>query len=373
MKRRTERVQLLLLALLLIPAICSAEETWDRFRGDAQSTGVARCELPDRPTVLWAARVGEGIESTAAIWSGKAIVGGLDSLLYAFEMDRGTQVWTYKAAGEIKSSPLIVDGVAYFGDSEGVFHAVDARTGQGRWTFVTEGEIISSANALDEFVLFGSYDQHLYCLRRQDGSVAWKVETEGYVHGMPAVTAATALIAGCDGLMRVVEVKTGQEVDQIALGDYVGASAAVRGDRAYVGTYGCQILCVDLAGADVAWRYEHPKRRLPFHASPAVTSGRVIVAGRDKRVLSLDIETGAPQWAHTSRSRFDASPVVAGDRVFVGSAGGKIVALDLETGEVEWEFVSGSEFSASPSVAGGRLVIGTSDGTLYCFGEKAAK
>ena len=60
---------LLPLCILYVPvSVCVAGETsWPRFRGDAQSTGLARESLPDSLVVLWAARVPEGIESTAAI------------------------------------------------------------------------------------------------------------------------------------------------------------------------------------------------------------------------------------------------------------------------------------------------------------------
>ena len=353
---------------ILAPVCASGETSWPQFRGDAQSTGLARDSLSDSLVVLWAARVPEGVESTAAIRYGTVFVGGLDGNLYAFDFCTGALKWKYSAGGEIKASPLVADNAVFVGDGDGGFHAVDASSGKGLWTYRAGGEIISSAVASDGRVIFGSYDQFLYCLAMADGTLVWKVETEGYVHGSPALWGDRVLVAGCDGLLRMVSAAGGREVSRVELSDYVAASVAVRGGSAYAGTFGNQVLGLDLTKAKVLWRYEHPSRRFPFYASPAVTEKHVIVAGRDRMARALRPETGEVIWIRSFRSRLDASPVVAGDRVFAGTTGGRIVALDLESGEPRWEFSTGSRVLASPSVAGGRLVIGTTDGTLYCFG-----
>ena len=219
-------------------------------------------------------------------------------------------------------------------------------------------------------ILIGSYDHTLYCLAPKDGAVLWQVETDGYVHGMPAIAQAQALIAGCDGFLRVIDMDSGKERGEIALDAYVGASAAVRNTRTYVGTYGNQVLCIDLSKKKIAWQYEHPQRKFPYYASPALTADLLVVAGRDKMVHALNPDTGETLWTYASRSRFEASPVIAGNRIYAATTGGKLVALNRQTGEPEWEFVTGSGFVASPSVARNRLIIGTTDGTLYCFGEQ---
>ena len=264
----------LILCILYIPVpVCVAAETsWPLFRGDAQSTGLARESLPESLHVAWTARVPEGIESTAAIGKGAVFVGGLDGNLYAFDFDTGALKWKYPAGGEIKASPLVAANAVFFGDGDGGFHAVDASTGKGLWTYRTGGEIISSATAHEGRVIFGSYDQFLYCLNADDGSLVWKLETEGYVHGTPAIWGERVLVAGCDGLLRMVNAVGGDEVSRVELYDYVAASVAVRNGRAYAGTFGNQVLGMDLRAAKVLWRYEHPSRKFPYYASPAVTT-----------------------------------------------------------------------------------------------------
>lgn len=381
-KRRVISTLILSTILILDGQSRTVDDGWVSFRGNPQMTGAAVGALPENPQLLWTFEAGEGIESTAAISEGTVYVGALDGNLYAINLESGTLKWKYGASDEIKSSPAVFRKTVYFGDEMGVFHAVDAETGQQRWIFKTDGGIISSANFSGDSVLFGSYDQYLYCVSAGAGALVWKFETEGYVHGTPTVVDAgdggslpypndVVVTTGCDGYLRVISVLNGEEKNKIPLGDYVAASPAVLKTRAYVGTFGNQVLGIDLKLSEILWSYEPSNGGFPFYASAAVTNNVIIVGGRDKRVHALKPETGELLWTYPTKARVDSSPVIAGNRVILGTVGGVIYALDLNAGEPAWEFVTGASIVASPCVAGGKLVIGTDDGVLYCFGEGA--
>ncbi len=369
-----------LLVFLLILGIHSTFGDWASFRGNPQLTGVADSQLPDKLELIWTFQVADMIESTATIVDGTVYIGALDGYLYAINVQTGKSKWKYEATAPIKSSPSIHKGVIYFGDEDGIFHAVDIDTRKKRWQYTTEGEIISSANFAEDKVLFGSYDGFLYCLNIKNGELVWKFETEGYVHGTPAIFKNYVIVTGCDSFLRVINIDNGKQVQQVNLGAYVGASPAILDVntevqttskvRAYCGTYGNEVLGVDLTSGEIAWRYEHPVRKLPFFASAAVTENLVIIGGRDKMVHALSPGKGEPQWTYNAKSRIESSPVIVGKRVFFGTTRGVFIALDITTGDQVWKFETGSSIVASPSVADGRVYIGTEDGVLYCFGEK---
>ena len=353
---------------------------WASFRGDAQMTGVAAEALPEKPELLWALATADlegdaakrgfsSIESTAAIWEGTVFVGNLDGYLYAVDFETGEMRWRYDAGEEVKSSPAVADGVVYFGDELGVFHAVDAATGKARWTFAADGAISSSANLLGDRVLFGSYDNHLYCLNVGTGELAWRYETAGYVHASPAVLDSTVVTTGCDGMLRFIDVATGVESHNLTLGTYVASSCAIASGRGYVGTFGNEVLGIDLDEPRIEWNYAHDKYEFPFYSSAAVNEDFVVVGGRDKLVHALTPDTGEAVWTFATGGRVDSSPVIAGERVFFGSMKGVIHGLSLATGQEEWRFETGSAIVASPAVSDGRLVIGDDNGVLYCFGE----
>lgn len=346
-----------------------AEAGWTQFRGGPEQQGIAGGALPAELAPAWTFEVADGTESTAAIAGGRVFVPGLGGKLYALALADGKLLWTYDAEQEeIKSSPLVHDGTVYFGDEYGRFHAVDAETGKGRWKIGVEGAISGSANfSGDGCILFGSYDNNIYCVAPADGAVAWKVETLGYVHGTPAIAGGKAISSGCDGFLRLVDVKSGATAGELEVGAYVAASPAVRDATAYFGTFGNKVVAVSLKDSKVLWDYDPPDQDFPFYSSAAVTGDLVVIGGRDKRVHALDRATGKARWTHALRGRVDASPVVAGDRVYVADTAGILAALDLKDGSVAWQYETGSGFTASPAIADGRLVIGTEDGVVYAF------
>lgn len=373
----------LILALLLPAAALAAARPsggarpgapeWPSFRGDGHLTGVSVAPLPEPLANLWTARIPGGVESTAAIAGGRVYVGSLDGTLHALDQATGAPRWTYAAGQPIKSSPTVAGGIVYFGDDGGTFHAVDAATGARRWVFQAESSIVSSATVSGGRVIFGSNDNNIYALETATGAPAWKLATGSYVYATPALAerkeGPAVVVPGCDGLLRLVRVRDGVELAHIEVGGYMGASAAVKGSRAFVGTFENQFVSADLAAAKIVWRYEHPERKFPYYASPALAGDLVIVGGRDKILRALRQATGETVWERPMKGRVDPSPLVAGSRVVAASVAGDLMLLDLATGEPVWQFETGGSLTASPSAAGGLLIIGTTTGTLFAFGK----
>ena len=359
------------ITLVLFLAVTTHADTWNTFRGNPQLTGVSPTPLPANLHLHWTYTTQDAIESTAAIQQNTVYIGSLDGHLYALDLTTGALKWQYQAAGEIKSSPTVDDSTVYFGDEHGTFHALDMSNGQSRWTFTAEAGITSSANRSGDHLYFGSYDQHIYCLDAATGAQVWQIATDGYIHSTPVVYDGIVAVAGCDGYLRLLDLIDGTERQRLAMGTYVASSTAVRSGRAYVGTFGNEVLGIDLIAGEVLWRYQHAERKFPFYASPAVTANAVIIGGRDKLIHALAPETGAVQWTHPAGGRVDSSPVIAGDRVYFGA--GALIALDLKSGVEVWRYETGAAITASPAVAAGRLVIGATDGVLYCFGQEVNK
>ena len=343
---------------------------WPMFRGNPSATGVANDPLPEKLQVLWKFEASEAFSSTAAIVDGVVYVGCEDGVLYALDLQTGAVKWTLTTGDMIRSSPTVLSGTVYFGDGLGVLHAVDAKSGKSRWTYATKAEIISSVNHADGRLIFGSYDGFIYCLDARDGKLLWKFETGGRVHGTPGITRDAVVAAGCDEFLHVLRLADGKSLARISLHSVSGASAAIGGSHAFVGTFSNQVLGINWSKGKVEWVFEDEERQFPFMSSAALTDGLVIVGGRDKRLWALDRETGKPRWKFVTQGRIDSSPVVVGERVFVGSSDGRLYAVRLDTGTEVWRFDAGSPITASPAVAAGRLVVGTLDGLLYCFGAK---
>jgi eukaryotic-like serine/threonine-protein kinase len=344
-------------------------DSWPMFRGDSALQGISQEQLPKALKLRWSYQADGSIDSSAAIVSGVAYVGSGDGILHAIDLVTGKMRWQYKTGGSFgESSPCVHNGVVYIGALEGILHAVDAATGKAIWTFKTEGEIKSSPNVYQNRIYFGSYDQHLYCLSLS-GSLVWKFLTGGPVHSTPAAAKGMVFISGCDATLRAIEAETGKEAYEISIGEYAGASAALRDNRAYVGTFANEVLGLDLEQHKVQWTYRHASRELPYYSSAAVTQDYVVLGGRDKMVHCLQRSSGKEIWTFLTGARVESSPLIASERVFVGSNDGNLYELDLASGQKIWEFAAGGALTASPALAQGSLVIGSQDGVLYCFGN----
>ncbi len=347
---------------------------WPMFRGQPTQTGIANTESPLDLKVRWRFEAQEAVGSSAAIVGDSVYVGDDMGFVYALDLSSGKLRWKHKAAEVIRSSPTVVDNTVVFGDDEGVLHALDAKSGIPKWSFPTEGQIVSSVNHDGENLVFGSYDGSVYCVSPKDGKLIWKHTTEGRVHGTPAIAEGHAIVAGCDEHLHVIELDTGKPARKVSMGSVSGASAAVVGSVAYVGTYGGSVLAIDWKAGGVVWRFKDPDHEFPVLSSAAVTDEAVIVGGRDKRLHALDRKTGKSLWEFVTKGRIDSSPVVVGLRVYIGSFDGNLYAVELATGREVWRFETGAPISASPAVAEGCLVIGTEDGIVYCFdsGDRAS-
>jgi eukaryotic-like serine/threonine-protein kinase len=365
----------LLKSLILIVCVAVAvmaqdtpRDNWAQFRGNHSLTGVSQSNVPSSLKQLWTYEAGESIESSAAIVGSTVFVGSQKGELVALSLENGSVYWKFATGSPIgESSPAYGNGVVYIGDLGGWLNAVNASDGKKLWAFKANGEIKSSPVVVGDRVLIGSYDEQLYCLSARNGSVLWKFKTNGPVHSTPSISDGMAFIAGCDELFRAIRISDGKEVFNVSSGAYTGASPALRGGSAFYGTFDNEVLSVDLAQKQIAWRYEHPQRKFPFYSSAAVTSARVVVGGRDKMVHGLTL-AGKAAWTFMTRARVESSPAIAGGRVFVGSNDGRFYVLGLNDGAKLWEFNAGAPLSASPAIANGRVVIGSQDGRLYCFG-----
>jgi outer membrane protein assembly factor BamB len=355
------------------PATLRATATeWPIWRGDGRLTGVAACELPEKLAVRWTFEAAEAIESSPAISGGGVFVGSDDGHLYAIDLATGELRWKFDTSAKpdqpmmVRGSPTVHRGAVYVGNDDGTLFALGAADGKERWRFRAEAEIISAANIVGDSLVFGAYDDVVRCLSL-DGKLKWEYATEGRVHATPAIADGRVLVAGCDGMLRAIDLRSGRQVEQVELGAYAGASPATAGSACYIGTFGERVVAADWKAGRLLWHYEHETRKFPYLSSAAVTDRAVFIGGRDKYLRALDRATGRLLWEHRTGARVEGSPVVSGGRVYIGSGDGRVYGLDAASGRVAWEFDTGAPILASPAVADGCLVVGNEDGVVFCF------
>jgi outer membrane protein assembly factor BamB len=343
---------------------------WPLFRGDARMTGASAAKLPDKLDERWAYKCKDAIESAPAIADGVVYVASTDKYLYALDLATGKEKWK-TLLGPMKAAPAVHKDRVYVGDLEGKFYAVDAATGKKDWTFETSGEIHAGANFYKDDVLIGSHDSNLYRLS-PDGKKVWEFHIDGPVNGSAAVVGEKTFVAGCDSVLHVVDLNTGQSVGSVDLGGQAAATAAVGDDLVVVGTMTNLVVGIDWKNLKKVWEFEPKRRSQPFYASAALSDKLVVAASRDKKVYALDRATGRERWNFVTEGIVDASPVVAGGRVYVGSLSstGEFYVLDLASGKQVQLITLDGAVTGSAAVGPDCVVVGTERGTVYCLGKK---
>jgi outer membrane protein assembly factor BamB len=345
----------------------SGKDDWLLFRRTPQQTGVTPTTVPNKLVVLWTFKAEDSFESAVAVSRGVVYAGSMDEHLYAVNLKDGKQKWKYKA-GPFKAPPAVRGGLVYVGDLDGILHCVDGARGTKKWTFEAGAEA-GGVNFHGDDVLFASHDENLYCLTR-DGKQRWKFRTEGQIYGSVSVAEGKTFLVGCDSKLHVIDIAKGKELHSVDLGGQTAATAAVRGDKLYVGTMRNQVKAIDWKKGEEVWTYRPDRQAQAFYASAAVNDKYVVIGNRDNRVHCIDRKKGEVVWTFPTGNKVDSSPVIAGSRVVVGSLDGKVYVLDLASGKEVTKVTLDGPISAAPVVVGGKVLIGTQKGTLYCLGAQ---
>jgi outer membrane protein assembly factor BamB len=348
---------------------------WPLFRGNSESTGVARSKLPEKLEVLWEFPVKKGaFSSTAAIvddgTSKLAVIGDLDGRLYALDLSTGKPKWEYKNSIGFIASVGAKNGKYYLGDIEGNFFCIDGE-GKEVWKFMAQASIDSSANFFGENVLFTSQDSNFYCLRADNGELVWQVSAGDQLRSTPTIAQDRAFVAGCDGLLHIIDLKAGAEVGSVEIQSPTGCTPAVLGDAIFFGTEQSGFYAIDWRQAKSRWQFNDEQNAISVRSNAAVRDGHIIFGSSNRRVQSLDPATGKVNWSTTLKANIESSPVIVDERLFIGGNDGRLIEMRWKDGSIiaEHEVFRGG-FSGSPAVGFGCLVIATDRGVVYCLGSR---
>ena len=365
-------------AFTALPAAAAEPKatSWASFRATPDQRGVAGSTLAAVPALKWEFPSPDGWVAGVAIVGDHVYAPALSGNLHCLDLKTGKEVWSYRSIDDpdpkkfapgFKAAPLVTATMIYIGDEDGVLHAIDRMTGRKQWIFSSNAEIAGCVAQFEDKLLLASHDSFLYCLRN-DGTEAWKFQTNDRINCSPGIVENYTFLAGCDEHLRVIDLNTGKEFRDMPLNSFLIASPAIVGDLLYVGTHTGEIVCVDWRKGEFLWRYEGP-RKMPFHASAAVTDELVIVGCHDKQVHAVDRASGLPKWTFPTRARIECSGAVVDDRMFVGSGDGNLYGISLATGTEVWKHNGGRGISAGVAIGEGCLVVGEDEqnGRLLCF------
>jgi outer membrane protein assembly factor BamB len=232
-------------------------------------------------------------------------------------------VWSRGLGALIEFPAVVSDGVAYIGNIHGTVRALSMR----------------------------------------DGSVVWRHDTRrGKMAASPAVVGDDLVVHGMDGVVRVLDRRTGHLRFAYRIGSPIESSPLVRDRIDYFGAWNGNVYALDLRTHRLRWRYRSGYKI----TSSAALAGRTLYIGDyGGRVLALAPGSGRLRWSGRVDGRIYGTPAVWGGRVFVPSSDGGSLTAFSTGGRYLWRVHTGSYVYSSPAVWAGRVYFGAYNGLLY--------
>lgn len=155
----------------------------------------------------------------------------------------------------------------------------------------------------------------------------------------PALNDGRLFAADQDGLLRAVEVDSGDRLWQVTLDTPVSSGLRAAIGQVYLGTRNGEVIALDQANGEEVWRARVSSEVL---APPQINSRLVIVQSVDGAVTALDRRSGEERWVYTSSQpaltlRGTGTPRIIEQVTFAGFANGRLVTLDNRSGQPLWD------------------------------------
>jgi outer membrane protein assembly factor BamB len=294
-----------------------------------QAHSAIRLRPPFR--VVWTRGLGGFLEFPAVVWGGVAYIHNIKGWLQALRMEDGRILWRRRVGTQMASSP-----------------AVDP----------DNGLLVSAAK----------HPGWVSVLRLRTGKLLWRYPT-GISEPSPVVRDGIAFVAGEDGRVHAVDLRTRRARWVVDIGAKVTSSPALVGNRLYVGSYGGRVVCLNARNGRLRWSTGVGSR---VYGTVAVAQGRVFVPSVFSGLYGLSARSGRILW-RVPLGESHSSPAVHGGRVFFGTKGGTVMAVSARTGRVLWSRSAGGNVAGAVQVVAGLVYAAGTTSRLYVFHPRSGR
>jgi outer membrane protein assembly factor BamB len=273
-----------------------------------------------------------------------------DELIFEVERDNRepTRKWAINLDGPIQSSPLLDRDTLFVSGLDSKLYALDIENGKRRWNFPTRGPILASPILAGSTLYIGSTDHGLYAIDPANGHERWRFDAGSPIYATVAVTQGIVCVP-CNGKIYGVDVQSGlMKWSRPASGLFQSHVVADR-DTFYFGGWDNTFYALDALTGTPRWSIKMGKTFYysPAIAAPALGNGRVYVCTNDGILHALNAATGHEDWIAHAPTGSDAfgysSPVVLGLDIYIAGLGehGDVYALDTTNGKPRWQSPTG--------------------------------
>jgi outer membrane protein assembly factor BamB len=294
--------------------------------------------------------------------------------------------WEFKTTSPLFSSPVSDDNIVYIGGLDSILYAIDLNTGKEIWKFHTRGEIRSAVCLSDSQLFLNGGDGSLYCLNKETGKLFWKFNTKGerkydfadYFHSTPVLFNETIYCGSGDGNFYAVNSKTGQSVWVFKTGNIVHTTAAISNNKIFFGSHDGNVYALRLENGELIWKFKTAGHRYfpagEVQGSPEVFRNLVFIGARDYNVYALDQEKGYCHWNKAFSNGWGLCQNIHDSVLYIGTADERVlIAAEPETGKELWKKNMEFLVFGNNAYTDNMLYLGTTNGKLHAINLKTGE
>ena len=266
-------------------------------------------------------------------------------------------VWSRGLGSLIEFPAVVSDGVAYIGNSHGTIRALSMGDGTVLWRHdVDRGKMAASPAVVgDELVVHGM-DGIVRVLDRRTGRLRFSFHVGSPIESSPVVRDHVDYFGAWNGNVYALDLRTRRLRWVFRSGYKITSSAALADRTLYIGDYGGRLLAIAPGSGRLRWRGSVNGR---IYGTPAVWGGRVFVPSSDGCSLTAFSTRGRRIWRVRTGSYVYSSPAVWGGRVYFGAYNGLLYSVSAASGRIAWAVQTGGAVSGAAAVVDGVAYAGT--------------
>jgi len=266
-------------------------------------------------------------------------------------------VWTRGLGSLIEFPAVVSDGVAYIGNMRGTIRALSMVDGAVIWRRDTKhGKMAASPAVVGEDLVVHGMDGIVRVLDRRTGRLRWAKHVGSPIESSPLVRDRIDYFGAWDGNVYALDLRTHRYRWVFRSGYKITSSAALADRTLYIGDYGGRLLALAPGSGRLRWLQAVNGR---IYGTPAVWAGKVFVPSSDGGSLTAFNTRGRYLWRIHTGGYVYSSPAVWGGNVYFGSYNGRLYSASARTGAVRWAVQTGGPVSGAPAVVDGVAYAGS--------------
>jgi outer membrane protein assembly factor BamB len=266
-------------------------------------------------------------------------------------------VWSRGLGSLIEFPAVVSDGVAYIGNSRGTVRALSMRNGTVLWRRdVRHGKMAASPAVVGDDLVVHGLDGIVRVLDRRTGRLRFAYDVGSPIESSPLLRDRIDYFGAWNGNVYALDLRTRRLRWVYRSGYKITSSAALADRTLYIGDYGGRLLALTPGSGRLRWAAYVNGR---IYGTPAVWAGRVFVPSSDGGSLTAFSTRGRYLWRIHTGGYVYSSPAVSGGHVYFGSYNGLLYSVSARTGAIRWTLQTGGPVSGAPTVVDGVAYAGS--------------